>query len=228
MLSGLHWASLGFGALGILPAIVLESLLLPEGVISDVNEPSLAILFIGAMGIGIIEELCKFVPLGLFIFKKRYFNEHTDGILYFALAGIGFGLPESILYTLQYGSGTGIVRLILVPFFHSATTAYVGYSLARIKLRGGTRQAVLPTLLAMMVLHGLYDFGLMSKIPVLVIGSMLIGFGFTVALFVFGYRAKLDDQRVGLSVVGSNNFCRSCGEPNPRRLLYCRRCGKHA
>jgi hypothetical protein len=79
-----------------------------------------------------------------------------------------------------------------------------------------------------MVLHGLYDFGLSSGSMLYATGSLMITLGIAGGLFVAFLRAQEHDQDLGLSVVGHNAFCRSCGCPNPRHHLYCVRCGKNA
>lgn len=220
------WIALGFGFLGAIVAAVAEVFLL-----NDKNlRPGVAFptVFGTAIGIGLIEEVCKFVPLALFIFKKPYFNEHTDGVLYFAIAGMGFGLPENLLYTLQFGSQAGVGRILLTPFFHAATTALVGYFLARRKLAKRSMLGIWPMLLAAAVLHGVYDFGLSTGSAVYGAIAVLITFGLSAALFLLYLQATERDEDLGLSVVGVNNYCRSCGSPNPQHHLYCTQCGKNA
>lgn len=221
------WAALGFGALGVVPAVFIESLLMPGDTLETRGMAIGGILLMSLL-IGFVEEVCKFLPLALFIYKKHYFNEYTDGILYFALAGLGFGLPENIMYTLMYGGSTGALRLVLMPFFHAATTAFVGYFLARAKLTGKSPLTVIWPLMAMILLHAMYDFGLMTGLALLIIVSLVITVGLTAALFAMAVIAKRRDQELGLSVVGSNTFCRTCGTPNPKHLLYCQRCGRRA
>ena len=224
---GALWAAAGFGLLGGVGAAILESTLLPIGNLQPGT--ALLALFFASMGVGIIEEACKFLPLAVLLYRKRYFNEHTDGVIYFAIAGLGFGLPENILYSLQFGADVGLARLILTPFFHAATTAMIGYFLAKGKLAGHVWYKITPLALAVaMVLHGMYDFGLASGVPFLVGLSILITLGISVSLFIFFSKAIGLDQERGLSVVGNNNFCRTCGQPNPGRGLYCVRCGNHA
>lgn len=225
--TGALWAALGFGALGLIPSGILELQLLPEDDLLHATLSTGQILLV-ALAVGIIEEVCKYLPLALFLWKKRYFNEHTDGILYFALAGLGFGLPENILYTLSFGGETGIARVILTPFFHAATTACVGYALIQAKLHGRRFWASLPMLGAMILAHGLYDFGLLSRQGLFALASLVITGGLTATIFTLGTVAKSRDQELGLSVVGVNTFCRSCGAPNPKKLLYCSRCGRRA
>lgn len=224
---GTLWAAAGFGLLGTVIAAVLETLIIPEGLTKGIQVlgPSLILI---ALGIGVIEELSKFIPLAIFLYPKRYFNEHTDGVIYFALAGMGFGVPENILYTIQFGVKAGFARIILTPFFHAATTALVGYYLAKIKLAGQSKLKIIPPLMAAIVLHGLYDLGLLSGNGLLVMLSLMITAGLTVGLFLFFMRASELDQDQGLSAVGHNSFCRSCGITNPKHNLYCISCGKRA
>jgi RsiW-degrading membrane proteinase PrsW (M82 family) len=224
---GALWVAAGLGLLGGVGAAVLENTLLPVGNL----QPGTALvgLFVASMGVGIIEETCKFLPLAVHLYPKRYFNEHTDGVIYFAIAGLGFGLPENILYSLQYGASVGLSRVILTPFFHAATTGMIGYFLAKGKLSGlGWRKTTPLALLAAIGLHGMYDFGLASGVPWLVGLSILITLGVSVSLFIFFSKAIGLDQASGLSVVGTNKFCRTCGQPNPGRSLYCAHCGNHA
>src|SRR3954452_12470435 len=96
------WVAAGFGVAGAFAAGLLEGWLVKDA--SYLAGESGLKLLGAALTVGVIEEICKFLPLAVWIYKKRYFNEHTDGVIYFALAGLGFGLPENILYTLQFGT----------------------------------------------------------------------------------------------------------------------------
>src|SRR5476651_2621069 len=121
---GALWLALGFGFAGGILAAILESVLIPP---KDLSATSPLLVILGAaLTVGVIEEAAKYIPLSLFLYPKRYFNEHTDGVIYFALAGLGFGLPENILYTLQFGASAGFGRILLTPFFHAATTGMIG------------------------------------------------------------------------------------------------------
>jgi RsiW-degrading membrane proteinase PrsW (M82 family) len=223
---GALWIAAGFGGLGILIAAFLESRVIPAG-FSD-SQHSVSQLIIPALMIGVIEEAAKFVPLAIFIYKKRYFNEHTDGVIYFAIAGMGFGLPENILYTIQFGSKVGISRILLTPFFHAATTSLVGYFLIKAKLKEMPLRLVGLMLIAAMLLHAVYDFGLLSGVMLYAVISLMITVVMAVGMFLFYMRATELDQNEGLSVVGNNSFCRHCGSPNHKHQLFCTRCGQHA
>jgi protease PrsW len=220
------WVALIFGFIGALTAGYLEGHLINgENLLPGTPHGS---LLIAAMSVGVIEEACKFVPLAIFLYRKRYFNEHTDGVMYFALAGLGFGLPENILYTIQYGSKTAAMRLFLTPLFHAAITGMIGYYLAKRKLAGKPVLGISLALGAAMILHGLYDFGLIAGTPIYSGMALVITLCLSGGLFLLFARARGHDQDSGLSIVGHNAFCRSCGSANPQHHLYCIQCGKNA
>ncbi len=222
---GALWTAFGLGALGVVLAGGIEYFVLPD---IFTEKQTLGTLAWVALSIGIIEELCKFLPLLWFLYRKRYFNEHTDGVIYFALAGLGFGLPENIIYTIQFGAETGWARLVMTPLFHAATTGLIGYAVSRHKIDGMPLRRVVYMAVAVIGLHALYDFGLFSTIPLLVVVSVMTTLGLGVGLFLLLVHARSLDQLKGLSVVGHNNFCRSCGTANPKHNLYCSHCGKRA
>lgn len=223
---GALWVAFGLGFLGAIAATVIEGFVIGEHDLTSSQSIQNALLV--ALAIGVIEEACKFLPVTLFIYRKPYFNEHTDGVVYFALAGLGFGLPENILYTVQYGATTGVGRLLMTPLFHAATTGIIGYFLIKRKLHTGSTLAVVVSMFAVMLLHALYDFGLTSGITLYIMMSVLIALGLSASLFIVYWRAKMLDERMGLSSVGHNSFCRSCGKPNANHNLYCTSCGQRA
>lgn len=223
---GALWMAFGLGALGGVMAGLLETLLISKQALilgADVQT-----LFIATMSVGIIEEACKFLPLAFVIYHKRFFNEHTDGVIYFALAGLGFGLPENIMYTAVFGAQVGLERAFLTPFFHAAITGMIGFYLIKLKLEHKSPLGIIPVLVAAMLIHGLYDFGLLIGATGFAIMSLFITVSLTALLFVLYFKAQELDQNLGLSAVGHNTFCRTCGAPNPRHNLYCTKCGKNA
>ena len=104
------WIAAGMGILAAILAAVIEKWLIPTSNLEA--GASIGVMLPSFIGVGVIEESLKFLPLAIYIYHKKYFNEHTDGIIYFAIAGLGFGLPENILYTIQYGAKPGIGRLV--------------------------------------------------------------------------------------------------------------------
>ncbi len=218
------WLAFLLGIAGAVLAIIIENYIVSVKN-TEVGAP-LKDLFGNFLLVGFIEESIKFLPLAFLIFNKKYFNEHTDGIIYFALVGLGFGLPENILYALSFGSSTGIGRLFLTPFFHATTVAIVGFYLVRAKISHGSFRPVALSLLAVIVLHALYDFGLTSSNQSLALLSIIITVVLSVNLFILYYKATKLDQLQGLAEVGYNNYCRTCGTFNNHHMMYCNRCGQ--
>lgn len=223
---GALWEAAGFGLAATFLASILEGLFVPAGAAAaGLGTMGLAKGIVVFVLVGFIEEGAKFWPLARFVYKKRYFNELTDGIIYFTVAGLSFGLAENILYTLTYGAGVGVLRLILIPIFHGATTGIIGYFLARAKVRQLPFNSVIPVFCAVALLHGLYDFGLASGVVLFVTLAFMLTLCITTGYFLYYMRATEGDRELGLSAQNNNNFCVACGRPNPRHTLYCEHCG---
>jgi RsiW-degrading membrane proteinase PrsW (M82 family) len=192
------WRFFWYGIVAAIMAGILEAFLIPSKYVASNGQPPYGLgLLLAALAIGFIEEACKFIPAARRLYRMDYFNEHTDGILYFAIVGLGFGLPENILYTLTFGAGAGFGRVLLTPFFHAATTGIVGYYLIRVKLDKKPKIEVALALLFVAAIHGLYDFGLLSGRPLLVLMSLGITLALTVSLFVI-YRQAGQADTAGL------------------------------
>lgn len=219
---GILWTAAGFGILALVLAGILESLVIPTST-SEILALGLGTKLVFSLLIGVIEESVKFIPLALFIYKKPSFNENVDGILYFAISGLTFGLVENIVYTVSYGPRAGFARLLLTPFFHTAATAILGYFLIRLKLTKKSLYAFIPYFIGVILLHSFYDFGLFSGIQNFIVLSMMISLLLDVGLFIFYMEAKEHDKADGLNV---NKFCQFCGRPNGNVTMFCEFCGK--
>jgi RsiW-degrading membrane proteinase PrsW (M82 family) len=221
---GILWLAAGLGALGAIAAYYLEIKLIPASDLVATAGTPMASILVGSLAIGLIEEACKFVPIAIFLYKKPYFNEVTDGIIYFAIAGLGFGVPENILYTLNYGSKIGLYRILLTPIFHAATTGMVGYFYAKSKVE---KRSLAIALVGAMLIHGFYDFGLSSGIFGLSVISIAITLATSTFLFILFLRAREIDVDLGLNEIALPKFCEHCGFPNTSGKKYCTHCGEY-
>lgn len=226
--NGLRIAA-AFGVLAVLLAGFVNEFTLPETVklhLEGLYTADNNSLVYAAIVVGVAEELLKFAPLAVFIYRKGYFNELTDGVVYFALAGIWFGAIESITYAANYGESVGLMRAVTMPFLHAGLTALAGVGLARTKFVTRSWFSTANWLVLAVGLHALYDWLLFVGSEHLAIAALGIAIGINLGLFKFFRVAQKWDERRGMSAVGANNFCRNCGMPNPDKNLFCTRCGK--
>jgi len=114
--------------------------------------------------IGPAEELCKFLAVRLYTYRRPEFDEPMDGIVYSAAAALGFASVENLLYVLDWDTGRirwgmlGLRAFLSLPG-HVLFSACWGYALGRLRFHRGYK--VWPLWLAAAGLHGLYDFVLM-------------------------------------------------------------------
>lgn len=188
------WLAAAIGLAGAIAASYLEGLAVQPADLRPLA--GTASLLRATLVIAAIEEIIKFLPLALILYRKPYFNEHTDGVLYFALVGLGFGLPENILYTLQFGARAGVGRIMLTPLFHAAIITIAGYYLAKRKLGETGWRAVGAAVAVTIILHAAYDFGLLSGSLFLVLLAIMITLGLSAMLFALYMQAEELDKHL--------------------------------
>ena len=110
------------------------------------------------------EEGFKFIALYLLIWKNKNFNEKFDGIVYAVFISLGFAGVENILYVSNYGVNVGIVRAITAVPGHAFFGVAMGYYFGIAKFYPKKRlSSLLLAFFVAFVLHGIYDFILMSE-----------------------------------------------------------------
>ena len=115
-------------------------------------------------GIGLIEETVKIIPF-LIIFRfKRIVNESVDYIIYSSVCGLGFAFIENILYFHPGGLDDMVHRMLTSVVLHMALTSFVAFGLlcADYKKNGSRIKYFTMAFLTACVVHGVYDFWLIS------------------------------------------------------------------
>lgn len=220
MLAGL------FGLLAVVIASFAEYRFLPADVFEHPESATLQQLINTNLMIGFIEEAAKSVPLAIFLFRKRYFDEMTDGVIYFGIAGMVFGVAEDIGYAISMGPGVGLMRIIISPFIHAAFCALFGLALSWVKVKRHVPVVAILGLVLAMLLHGIYDLGLSYGEWWSSLGSLALALILNYGIFLLLRSAQKYDAKLGLAAEGDNLYCRECGAPNPNRYFYCTSCGK--
>jgi protease PrsW len=112
----------------------------------------------------IVEEFTK--PLALRLRSvKNNLSELEDGLIYGAVAGLGFSATENLLYGFSFLSEGFIIFLVLMAIrsvggclLHASATALTGYGFGKTVMKQSSFLGVLPYFLLAIFLHGFYNF----------------------------------------------------------------------
>jgi len=124
------------------------------------------------IGIGMVEEAVKIIPVLLMLKFSKQINEPIDFIVYASVSALGFAFIENILYLESTQLSSLSARLLYSSVAHMFFSSVIGYSLAltRIKTnRSFVIQLGIGFVLAALA-HGFYDFWLINEefyLPVL-------------------------------------------------------------
>jgi len=141
------------------------------------------------------EESFKYLALMILFWNNRNFNEKFDGIVYASFISLGFAGVENILYVSDGGFGVGLIRAITAVPAHALFGIVMGYQVGLAKFYPKEKQRRLFLALALpILLHGIYDFILMSEHPYL----LLLFVPYLLFLWIFGFRRmrELSDRSV--------------------------------
>lgn len=195
------------GAVMIIPAGIVESLF--RGVLR--NPPSLgALLLATVFGVGFVEEFLKYWATRRVAYDHPAFNEPVDGIIYAVSAGLGFAAFENVLYASTLGLGVGIVRAVLTSLVHASFSGIVGFGMgiAKFAPRGLEGAVIGRSLLLASVLHGVYDFLLMSQLMNFYLTVLVVALLYGVLLSRIRFALRLSPFRnpndVGVQVGRDN------------------------
>ncbi len=173
------------GILAIIPALIIESIFsLAEQFtfFSSIQGIGIKAFFFVAM----VEEVCKFIMLRYYAYRKLEFDEPFDGIVYAVMVGMGFATLENVFYVSQYGMVTGIFRMFLAIPAHATFAILMGYFMGKAKFSVEREKTLMWTGLFWAILfHGSYDFFLFlqeNKMVVKTFSSLLLTFGAIVSL----------------------------------------------
>lgn len=131
------------------------------------------------------EELFKYIALYLLIWKSPEFNEKFDGIVYATYISLGFAAVENVLYVMEGGLTTGVMRAITAVPAHAVFGITMGFYFGLAKFYKKERSILMWKALGFpILLHGIYDFILFTGIQWLTI----VFVAFVVYLYVSGLK----------------------------------------
>ena len=160
------------GALACLPAVILEYLGEYVFGITFRNMNVYLIVEVFA-GVALVEEICKYFFLKRLTWTSPEFNYRFDGIVYAVFVSLGFAALENIMYLQSYGLSIAFQRAILSIPGHMTFDIYMGHHYSKAKKAllygrsGESRKELMLALLIAVLLHGFYDYCLMSSHEIL-------------------------------------------------------------
>ena len=165
--------------LGAIVSIIVTTVLY---IISDYTIPieivgnkSVWQLFVKAFFIvALIEEFSKYIIVRYFAQPNKAFNEQFDGIVYAVMVSMGFAATENIMYVLQGGMQTALLRAFTAVPAHATFAVLMGFFMGKAKFSKNRRRLNLLGLVLAILFHGAYDFFLFLEfIPGIWIGAFI-------------------------------------------------------
>ncbi|HOB91731.1 MAG: PrsW family glutamic-type intramembrane protease [Bacillota bacterium] len=149
-----------FGILAVIPVGLVEA---PFQRLIEQPSGIAEFLAVTIIVIGLTEETAKFLAAKLAVPDKTEIDEVVDGIVYCVSAGLGFSAAENYLYVVAFGLRVGLSRAVVTCLAHASFSGVVGYAYGRAVTGAENGHLVVAKGLGLAaVLHGLYDFALMS------------------------------------------------------------------
>ncbi len=170
------------GAIIVIPILLVESLLTkPNGFSNNF----MTALYDGFFVAGFTEELFKYLAFFFIFWSHRNFNELFDGIIYASYISLGFAAVENLFYVYGYGYEVGALRAFTAVPAHALFGITMGYyfGLAKFNKKKQTKYLWLAILIPIL-LHGFYDFCLMSGNGLLMFAFLI----FVVFMWIDGFK----------------------------------------
>lgn len=169
---GLLIRSFFFGLLSIFVTLLISQGL---GVLVTLDETSISEQAVHAfLIVALVEEFSKFIFVRGVLYNNKHFNEPFDGIVYSVMVGMGFATFENILYVVEGGIGTALLRMLTAVPAHATFAVLMGYYLGKAKFEHKKSYYALHALGVATLFHGAYDYFLfISYVPGIVFGAVV-------------------------------------------------------
>jgi len=174
--------ALAAGAVIVIPVIIVEMTL---GDMYKSADKITSAFYNGFVVAALTEEAFKFFAFRLLIWKNRNFNEFFDGIIYAVFISLGFAAVENVLYVFEGGHSVGVLRALTAVPAHALFGVAMGYYFGLAKFNPEKKSYYMSmAILIPVLLHGFYDFILMSENGLL----LLLFIPYVVFMWIFGFK----------------------------------------
>ncbi len=156
---------------GIPVLLMMQKLPIIRDLYASTDSMSFTLRVFGyVFGVGLLEELCKALPLIVFGLRKGKIKGVRDGVFLGLMSGFGFAAAEGVQYTVQatlvahaFGTVTEqfmqfMFRIMCAPILHGAWAGTVGWFIGVAAVRPGKSWPTIAVGIGLMaLLHGMYD-----------------------------------------------------------------------
>lgn len=151
------------GVIAVIPVLFLEMKL--NVFDASENGDLVSIGYTAFIVAGLVEEGFKFLIFYMLIWRNHEFDEMYDAIVYCVFVSLGFATVENIGYVLSTGFGIALLRSVTAVPAHALFGVSMGYYLgiARFAREQYRAKYFRLGLIMPVILHGIYDFILMSR-----------------------------------------------------------------
>lgn len=221
LLVRLFFSGIGSTFITIIISIVIE-LFFP--VFFDESNLSFSELIIHVfLCVALVEEFSKWFMLYRKSYLHREYDQVFDMIVYASFVSLGFAFFENVLYIVENGVVTAIARALTAIPGHFCFGIFMGYYLSMAKLAdvGGDvstkKKFMFLSLFIPTMLHGIYDYCLMSGIDIL----FLVFFVFVIILYIVTLRRIKKMSKINRKLKYDYKFCPNCGAPVKDDICSC-------
>lgn len=159
--------------------------------------------FISFLILAAIEEIMKFFPAFIILskWKKRFFDEPIDAMIYMIIAALGFAAAENILVILNNSFNGGSVaeaagiitfRFIGATLLHALSSGVVGYYWAKSLINKmpniNGKWLIIKGLVVASLLHALFNYFILKFNEILIYPTVFL---IIIAFFIFWDFEKL-------------------------------------
>ncbi len=191
-------SSLAF-VMGVLCVVPVAAVILPfKSMGGNFAYPFLDTVFRAFGSAAFLEETFKLLATVSFVIMTKAYKRPITLIVYAATVSLGFATFENLMYVVDEGLGTAVVRALTAVPCHGCLGAISGYYLGRYYLEKKylnlAKAWAVPVLL-----HGMYDLplmvGLMSGAPTSTRGTVLLAM-LTLCLLILWTRYVVSSVRI--------------------------------
>ena len=187
-------------SIAIIAALIIEYILQISFVatIEDYDTRSFLIIVIVAP---VAEEFSKPLALRLKSIKKEI-DEFEDGLIYGAVAGLGFSATENLFYGFDFLSNGLLIFLILISLrsfgaclLHASATALTGYGYGKAIMKHTTILSIIPYFILAIFIHSAYNFLLLNNMIGILTGLIAAFIFVTFTITLIRRKIRILDTR---------------------------------